>query len=67
MTASVVQVLHNELANNRDVLTPVPLCYTCKQGICLDEQIVQSVPVSAHDVQLDYVVTPTRVFKRSPP
>ena len=31
-------------------------------GVCLDEQIVEAVPTTPHDVQLDYVITPTRIF-----
>jgi len=36
-------------------------------GLCFDEQVLeagQAVPVEAHDVPLDFVVTPTRVLSR---
>jgi 5-formyltetrahydrofolate cyclo-ligase len=33
-------------------------------GLCLDEQVQPSVPLSEHDVLLDAVVTPTRLFVR---
>ncbi|CAM9759874.1 unnamed protein product [Phaeothamnion confervicola] len=33
-------------------------------GIGLDEQLLEAVPTSAHDVSLDAVVTPTRTFWR---
>jgi 5-formyltetrahydrofolate cyclo-ligase len=32
------------------------------QGVCLDEQLLDDVPTHAHDVKMDYVVTPSRVF-----
>lgn len=31
-------------------------------GLALDEQIVESVPTEAHDICLDYVVTPTTTY-----
>ncbi|MDX2131746.1 MAG: 5-formyltetrahydrofolate cyclo-ligase [Planctomycetota bacterium] len=35
-----------------------------KVGVCLDEQVVESVPMGAADTRLDAVVTPTRVLVR---
>ncbi|KAG5191099.1 putative 5-formyltetrahydrofolate cyclo-ligase [Tribonema minus] len=37
---------------------PIPVTV----GICLEEQVVPSVPVTDHDVPLDFVVTPEQVF-----
>lgn len=34
-------------------------------GLAFDEQVVASVPTQAHDVRLDFVVTPTRTLRRS--
>lgn len=34
------------------------------QGVCFDEQIVESVPTSSTDVPLDFVFTPSHVFRR---
>jgi len=31
-------------------------------GLALDEQIVEAVPLEAHDNKLDAVITPTRIF-----
>lgn len=36
-----------------------------KCGVALDEQIVDSIPVETHDVQLDWIVTPTRSVRAS--
>jgi len=33
-------------------------------AISFDEQVVESVPMAAHDKYLDFVVTPTRTFVR---
>lgn len=38
--------------------------FTC--GVCYDEQIVERVPVEPHDVQLNCILTPTRVFRAGP-
>ncbi len=35
-----------------------------KVGVCLDEQIADTVPMGENDVRLDAVVTPTRTFSR---
>lgn len=35
-----------------------------KVGVCLDEQVVEEVPMGAGDVRLDVLVTPTRVYRR---
>lgn len=32
-------------------------------GVCLDEQIVESIPASAHDVPLDYVVSASTLYR----
>eukprot|EP01038_Epipyxis_sp_PR26KG_P011491 gene11491-15390_t len=34
-------------------------------GIALDEQIIPSAPMENHDIPLDFVVTPTRIFNKS--
>jgi len=36
-----------------------------KCGVALDEQVVESIPVGAHDVQLDWIVTPSRSVRVS--
>lgn len=33
-------------------------------GLALDEQILEHIPMEDHDFYMDYVVTPTRIFKR---
>jgi 5-formyltetrahydrofolate cyclo-ligase len=38
--------------------------YTC--GVCYHEQIVERIPVEPHDVQLNCILTPTRVFQSGP-
>mmetsp|Transcript_12755 Transcript_12755/g.22728 ORF Transcript_12755/g.22728 Transcript_12755/m.22728 type:complete len:220 (-) Transcript_12755:137-796(-) len=40
------------------------LCPAKVIGIALDEQIVDEVPLSPHDVALDSIMTPTRVFEK---
>ncbi len=40
---------------------------TLKVGLAFDEQIVDAVPCEAHDVTLDAVVTPRRIFRRGRP
>ncbi|HTG44362.1 MAG TPA: 5-formyltetrahydrofolate cyclo-ligase, partial [Verrucomicrobiae bacterium] len=31
-----------------------------KCGVALDEQIVEKLPTEAHDIAMDYILTPTR-------
>jgi len=40
---------------------------TLKLALAFDEQIVDAVPCEGHDVLVDAVVTPTRVFRRGKP
>nr|QBM01084.1 hypothetical protein [uncultured archaeon] len=35
-----------------------------KIGLAFDFQVVDGIPFEAHDIGMDYVVTPTQVFKR---
>ncbi len=34
-----------------------------KCGIAFDEQIVPAIPVESHDVQMDFILTPTRCLR----
>lgn len=34
------------------------------KGVCFDEQVVDGVPTESHDSPLDFVLTPTRTFRR---
>ena len=40
---------------------------TLKVGLAFDEQVVGAVPREAHDVMLDAIVTPHRIFRRGKP
>jgi 5-formyltetrahydrofolate cyclo-ligase len=37
-----------------------------KCGVALDEQIVPKLPVEAHDIPMDYILTPSRWLQRAP-
>eukprot|EP00752_Nemacystus_decipiens_P016437 g14693.t1 len=37
-----------------------------RMGVCFDEQVVDFVPTESTDVPLDFVLTPTRTFRREP-
>jgi len=48
------------LAKNIAVNGPKPTLV----GICFDEQVVSNVPHEAHDVPLDFLVTPSKLYQR---
>ena len=35
-----------------------------KVGVCLDLQLVEKIPAAAHDARVDFIVTPSRAFRR---
>ena len=35
-----------------------------KVGVCLDLQLVEKIPAEAHDARVDFIVTPSRAFRR---
>ncbi len=35
-----------------------------KCGVCLDIQLLEKIPVEAHDARVNFIVTPSRAFKR---
>ena len=35
-----------------------------KVGVCLDLQVVEKIPAEAHDARVDFIVTPSRAFRR---
>lgn len=34
-----------------------------RAGVCFEDQIVESVPVEPHDLRMDYLVTPSSIFR----
>jgi 5-formyltetrahydrofolate cyclo-ligase len=32
-------------------------------GVCVDEQVVEKVPVEAHDLRVDMILTPTTILR----
>ena len=35
-----------------------------KVGVCLDLQLVEKIPVESHDARVNFIVTPSRAFRR---
>ena len=35
-----------------------------KVGVCLDLQVVEKIPAEAHDARVDFIITPSRAFRR---
>ena len=34
-----------------------------RAGVCFDDQIVESVPIDPHDLRMDFVVTPSLIYR----
>jgi len=68
---SITPLVAADIKNNRlgrgggwyDKLFEFKKCI--KIGLAYDEQIIDEIPVEAHDIPMDIIVTPTRTLKKS--